>query len=113
MNFWGTSSPQWSALCLEEVGGRVWTGPAVRWAREECLSPTPLDPPTLLYDRVPERTNTHIQFSVELYFSDECLEIPCVTLLTAHLDAVSGSLLQIRDDGVVPQVDEPLPELFH
>lgn len=30
-----------------------------------------------------------------------------------HLDAIFGSLLQVWYDGVVPQVDEPLPELCH
>lgn len=30
-----------------------------------------------------------------------------------HLDAIFGSLLQVRYDGVVPQIDEPLPELCH
>lgn len=30
-----------------------------------------------------------------------------------YLDAILGSLLEVRYDGVVPQVNEPLPELCH
>lgn len=33
--------------------------------------------------------------------------------MCVHLDAVFGALLQVRYYGVVPQVNEPLPELCH
>ena len=52
---WGVSSPRRGVQCWVEVGERVWTGLAGRWARGGSLSPTPLGPPIRPYGRAPGR----------------------------------------------------------
>lgn len=111
-----------------EAGGTTLPGPAGQTAKVGCLSPTPQGPPILPSGRGPDASwhtsyskirAEHFLWKERHKFLREEESIAGWRAFSgfvdtvSHLDAVLGPLLQVRNNRVVPKVDEPRSELIH